>query len=59
MKEMGLVMGFGVGANLVIGGIQNFNKIIPGLGRTGFLPGGLDEQEFIDAYEAVAKELKR
>lgn len=58
MKEMGLVMGFGVGANLIIGGIQNIGKIIPGLGRTGFLPGGLDEQEFIEAYEAVAKELK-
>lgn len=58
MKEMGLVMGFGLGANAVIGGIQNIGKVIPGLGRTGLLPGALDEDEFIKAYEFVQKELK-
>ena len=58
MKEMGLVMGFGLGANAVIGGIQNIGKVIPGLGRTGLLPGAIDEDEFVKAFEFVDKELK-
>ena len=57
LKEMGLVMGLGFGANGVISLIQRIGKTVPGLGRTGFLPGGIDEDEFIKAYEAVSKEI--
>ena len=60
MKEMGLVMGFGLGANAVIGGIQNIGKVIPGLGRTGLLPGAIDEDEFVKAFErTVSKKVMK
>ena len=57
MKEMGLVMGLGFGANAVISLIQRYGKTVPGMGRTGMLPGGIDEDEFIEAFEAVSKEI--
>lgn len=57
MKEMGLVMGLGVGSNAILALIQRYGKTIPGMGRTGFLPMGIDEDEFIEAYEAVSKEI--
>ena len=57
LKEMGLVMGLGFGANGVISLIQRIGKTVPGLGRTGFLPGGIDEKEFMEAYETVSKEI--
>jgi len=57
MKEMGLVMGLGLSANAVINLIQRYGKTVPGMGRTGFLPMGIDEKEFIEGFEAVSKEI--
>ena len=57
MKEMGLVMGLGMSANAVIKIVQRIGKTVPGMGRTGFLPMGIDEDEFIEAFEVVSKEI--
>ena len=57
MKELALVMGLGLTSNIVLGLLGRSSLRVPGLSRTGALPGGIDDDEFIEAYEEVSKEI--